>query len=182
MTATTKALLKLDNCLLHPAKKVANYATPRCLLLLPVSNGIAIMTTDPSLLFYAQTGSAITTSTYAIILLPFNQDNSAIMTATHASLLLPLFRTNQQLWWQHMPHTHFSWLLSPLRKLTSVDCWKSLSASRRRQLRNYGFKSLALLRQRCTSNYDGNTCQLLTSVECWVPFYKSQTSCFNHNL
>jgi hypothetical protein len=63
MTATTKAiLLKLDNCLLHPTKKVANYATPRCLLLLPVSNGIAITTTNPSLLLYAQTGSAIRTN------------------------------------------------------------------------------------------------------------------------
>jgi hypothetical protein len=34
MTATTKAiLLKLDNCLLHPAKSAANHATPRNLLL-----------------------------------------------------------------------------------------------------------------------------------------------------
>jgi hypothetical protein len=34
MTATTKAiLLKLDNCLLHPAKSAANNATPRNLLL-----------------------------------------------------------------------------------------------------------------------------------------------------
>jgi hypothetical protein len=38
--------------ILHPAKKVANYATPRCLLLLPVSNGTAITTTNPSLLLF----------------------------------------------------------------------------------------------------------------------------------
>ncbi len=43
------------------------------------------------------------------------------------------------------------------------------------------FKFLALLRQRRTSNYEGNTCQLLTSVDCWVPFYRSQTSCFSHH-
>jgi hypothetical protein len=71
IAATTKAiLLKLDNCFLHPAKKVANYATPRCLLLLPVSNRTAITMTNPSLL------------------LPFYQNKSAIMMATHANLLL----------------------------------------------------------------------------------------------
>ena len=51
----------------------------------------------------------------------------------------------------------------------SADCWVFLSASRRRQLRNYDFKSLALLRQRRSSNYDGTFCQLLTSVDCWNP-------------
>ncbi len=89
--------------------------TTRCLLLLPVSNGTAITTTNPSLLLYVQDDpSAIMTATHATslfllrdkdnseimtpsLLLPFNQDNSAIMTATYANLLLPLIRTTQQL-------------------------------------------------------------------------------------
>jgi hypothetical protein len=69
MTATTKAiLLKLDNCLLHPAKSAANHATPRNLLLFFVRNNPAIMI--PSLL------------------LPHDFEHSAIMMATHANLLL----------------------------------------------------------------------------------------------
>ncbi len=31
------------------------------------------------------------------------------------------------------------------------------------------------------SNYDGDTCQIITSVDCWVLVYRSQTSCFSHN-
>ncbi len=49
MKATTKViLLKLDNCLLHPAKSAANHATSRNLLLFFVQNNPAIMI--PSLL------------------------------------------------------------------------------------------------------------------------------------
>jgi hypothetical protein len=109
MTATTKAiLLKLDNCLLHPTKKVANYATPRCLLLLPVSNRIAITTTNANLLLpFNQDNSAIMTATHASLLLPFNQDNSATMTATHANLLLPFNQDNSAI----MTATHASLLL-----------------------------------------------------------------------
>ncbi len=72
LTLLTLIAIKLFKCFLHPTKT-------------------AIMTTNPSLLLYAQTGSAITTSTHTIILLPFNQDNSATMTtSTHAqNLLLP---------------------------------------------------------------------------------------------
>jgi hypothetical protein len=113
MTATTKAiLLKLDNCLLHPAKKVANYATPRCLLLLPVSNGIAITMTNANLLLpFNKDKSAIMTATHANLLLPFNQDNSAIMTATHANLLLPFNQNNSAI----MTATHASLLLPLIR-------------------------------------------------------------------
>jgi hypothetical protein len=39
-------------------------------------------------LLYAQTGSAITTSTHTIILLPFNQDNSAITIASSLQLIV----------------------------------------------------------------------------------------------
>jgi hypothetical protein len=58
-------------CFLHPTKT-------------------AIMTTNPSLLLYAQTSSAITTSTHAIILLPFNQDDPAITMTNHANSKLQL--------------------------------------------------------------------------------------------
>jgi hypothetical protein len=79
---------------LHPAKKVANYATPRCLLLLPVSNGIAITTTNPRLLLpFIKDAPAImtTTSTHAQnLLLPFVQDNPAITMTNHAKYLLQL--------------------------------------------------------------------------------------------
>jgi hypothetical protein len=69
MTATMKAiLLKLDNCLLHPAKSAANHATPRNLLLFFVPNDPAIM--------------------IASLLLLCNFERSAIMMATHANLLL----------------------------------------------------------------------------------------------
>jgi hypothetical protein len=44
--------------------------------------------TNPSLLLYAQTGSAIMTSTHTIILLPFNQDNSAITIASSLQLIV----------------------------------------------------------------------------------------------
>jgi hypothetical protein len=55
--------------MLHPTKKVANYATPRCLLLLLVSNGTAIMMTNPSLS------------------LPFYQNEPAITMVTHVNFI-----------------------------------------------------------------------------------------------
>jgi hypothetical protein len=99
MTETTKAiLLKLDNCLLHPAKKVANYATPRCLLLLPVSNGIAIMTTNPSLLLpFIKDAPAIMTTTLTHaqnLLLPSVQDDPAFTMTNHAKYSLQLIVEN----------------------------------------------------------------------------------------
>jgi hypothetical protein len=80
MTATTKVLRyqltqarkTINPLIMHPAKKAANYATPICLLLLPVSNGTAITTTNPGLL------------------LPFNQDNPAITMTNHANSKLQL--------------------------------------------------------------------------------------------
>ncbi len=75
MTATTKEiLLKLDNCLLHPAKSAANHATSRNLLLFFVQNDPAIMI--PSLL------------------LPCNFTHPAIMTALNTRNLLPSFVQN----------------------------------------------------------------------------------------
>ncbi len=71
LTLLTLIAIKLFECFLHPTKT-------------------AIMTTNPSLLLYAQTGSAITTATHATLLLPFNQDNPAITTSTHAQNLLLL--------------------------------------------------------------------------------------------
>jgi hypothetical protein len=65
--------------------------TTRCLLLLPLSNGTAITTTNPSLLLYSQTGSAIMTSTHAQNLLLLSvKDNPAITMATHAKYSLQL--------------------------------------------------------------------------------------------
>ncbi len=63
--------------------------------------------------------------------------------------------------------------------------WKSF-ASWPNRLSNYGgtkrTKSLAAFCPRGLSNYDGNTRYLLTSVDCWVLFYRSQASCSSHHL
>jgi hypothetical protein len=129
MTATTKAiLLKLDNYLLHPAKKVANYATPRCLLLLPVINGIAITTTNPSLLlpFIKDAPAIMTTiSTHAQnLLLPSVQDDPAITMTNHANfklqliveyLLVPRVFERSAI----MTATHANLLLLPVRDSTA---------------------------------------------------------------
>ncbi len=91
--------------LLHPIlptnrvynDRQANMAkvSTKCLLLLPVSNNTAIMTTTQSLLLpLCRDNSATMTATYARLLLPFYQDDSAIMTATHKNLLLPLCQEN----------------------------------------------------------------------------------------
>jgi hypothetical protein len=85
-TATTNApKYQIDKCkatrtqhktrspsILHPAKKAANYATPRCLLLSPVSNGTAITMTNSSFLLFCV------------------KDAPAIMKATHANYSLQL--------------------------------------------------------------------------------------------
>ncbi len=47
--------------------------------------------------------------------------------------------------------------------------------------KNSHAKSLAASRPRRLSNFDSNKCQLLTSVDCWVIFYRSQTSCSSHH-
>ncbi len=47
--------------------------------------------------------------------------------------------------------------------------------------KNSHTKSLAAFRPRQLSNYDGNTCQFLTSVDCWVIFNGSPTSCSSHH-
>jgi hypothetical protein len=105
ISATTNApKYQLDKCnatqaqnktrspsILHPAKKVANYATPRCLLLLPVSNGTEITATNPSLLLlFYQNESAIMMATHANLLLLRVRDGPAIRMATHANFTLQL--------------------------------------------------------------------------------------------
>ena len=81
-----------------------------------------------------------------------------------------LSETIQQLGWQRMPIPSLSWLLSVsfcFATKTTQKLW---------------FKSLAFLRQRCSSNYDGASCQLPTSFNCWVIFYGSWTSHSSQNL
>jgi len=100
-TATTNApKYQIDKCkatrsqhktrspsILHPAKKAANYATPRCLLLLPVSNRTAITTTNSSpLLFCVKDAPAITTATNATFSLQLIVESFS--TGTNSSLLL----------------------------------------------------------------------------------------------
>ncbi len=48
------------------------------------------------------------------------------------------------------------------------------------QSSNYNFKSLAASQLGTPSDYN-NKCQFLTSVDCWVNFYRSPTSCFSHH-
>ncbi len=43
-------------------------------------------------------------------------------------------------------------------------------------------QSFAAFRPRWLSNYDSSKCQLLTSVDCWVIFYRSQARCSSHHL
>jgi hypothetical protein len=76
-------------------------------------------------LLYAQTGSAITTSTHAIILLPFNQDNSAMTTTlAHAqNLLLPSVQDNPAI----MMATHAEYSLQLIVESLFLLCGKDNS-------------------------------------------------------
>ncbi len=92
--------------------------------------------------------TAIRTTNPSFLL--YSQTGSAITTSTHAqNLLLLSVQDNPAI----TMATHAKYSL----QLLSALQWS--------QLRNYGSKSLALLRQRRSSNYDGTSHQLLTSVD-----------------
>ncbi len=75
--------------ILHPTITMANYATPRNLLLFFVQNNPEF--TLPSLLLYAQIGSAIMTALNAQnLLLPCIQDDPETTMANHANPKLQL--------------------------------------------------------------------------------------------
>jgi hypothetical protein len=89
------------------------------------------MTTNPSLLLYAQTGSAITSSTHAIILLPFNQDNPAMTTtSTHAqNLLLPSIQDNPAITMMNNANSKLQLIFESLFLLRNEDNSETMAPS-----------------------------------------------------
>jgi hypothetical protein len=98
----------------------------KCLFLLPISNGTAIMTATPSLLLpLCQDNSAIMMATHATLLLPFYQNNSVIMTATQANLFLPCCQDNSSI----MMATHASYSLQLIVELFSMGAQQVVLAT-----------------------------------------------------